>query len=63
MAEIISLADYRPVGNGAKEALMEVVTKAPDQIMDKEEPSAAADWILAMLWYHGFKVVPLDGEE
>lgn len=63
-AEIISLADRRPgeassAGNGAREALIEVMSgDMPERLGKWDE--ADTDWILAMLWYRGFKIVPLE---
>lgn len=56
MADIIKLADYRPPpiqSNGAREALREIFNG------DEKRTDA----ILADLWLHGFKIVPLDPEE
>lgn len=64
-AEIISLADMRPSdpnvrdGNGASEALIDIVKDLPFRVPDNIS-GAWADQVLMELWSRGFKVVPLE---
>lgn len=48
------------LGNGAREAMIEVLGKAPSHCLGKWDAPACTDWILAMLWYEGFEIVCLD---
>jgi hypothetical protein len=62
-AEIIQLADMRPidsVGNGAREALIEVMGKVPARCLGDWDAPACTDYILALMWERGFKVAPLE---
>jgi hypothetical protein len=52
MAEIIDLMDFRNLGNGAREALID--------IMENEDDT---DIILTELWIRGFKIVPLEPDD
>jgi hypothetical protein len=45
-------------GNGAREALIEILAAS-----EQRNPEGRADTILTLLYYRGFKVVPLDGTE
>lgn len=45
------------VGNGAREALGDVLERLDSRPIDG---LTRADQILAVLWYDGFKIVPLD---
>lgn len=58
MAEIISI---RGMGNGAREALIEVALDLPNT--SDEDAAVWTDWILAELWMRGFKVVPLEPKD
>ena len=42
--------------NGAREALTEILS-------EDINPEGRADVLLTLLWYHGFKIVPLDWTE
>jgi len=55
-AEIIAF----PVnpGNGARDALIEIM-----KATSLENPEGKTDVLLTLLWFHGFKVVPLDGND
>ena len=46
-------------GNGAREALMEVL-REHDLIPLTADTAACTDIILAALWVHGFRIEPLD---
>lgn len=60
IVDINAVRIERASGNGAREALTEMVKtfrdKAPDYI-------CWADWVLSELWARGFKVVPIDDGE
>ena len=58
MADIIQIADHRPVGNGGREAVEDYFREFPNggPIGDL----IRADHFLVSLWIAGFKVVPLD---
>lgn len=60
MGEVINIADRLPPGNGSRESLIDALKKRPK---GHETDATLADWILALLWYDGFKIVPLDGTE
>jgi hypothetical protein len=45
-------------GNGAREALIEILAG-----WDQGNPEGRADVLITLLYYRGFKVVPLDGTE
>jgi hypothetical protein len=45
-------------GNGAREALIEILAAS-----EQRNPEGRADSLLTLLWFNGFKVVPLDGTE
>ena len=55
-ATIISFP--RSESNGAREALIEILA-----VSEQRNPEGRADSLLTLLWYHGFKIVPLDGTE
>lgn len=46
------------LGNGAREALIEIGTELPNATA--EDAARWADWLLAEFWSRGFKVVPLE---
>jgi hypothetical protein len=46
-------------GNGAREALIGMLESWPDV----ENAEGMADVMLTLLWYRGFKIVPLEGDE
>ncbi len=48
----------RSESNGAREALIEILAAA-----EQRNPEGRADTLLTLLFYHGYKVVPLDGTE
>lgn len=60
-AEIIDLAEHRPVssGNGAREALIDMALTLPTDTNDREM-EMWSDWILVQLWLRGYKVVPFE---
>jgi predicted AAA+ superfamily ATPase len=59
---VISLSSRRPLqSNGAREALIEILRER-FFVPDHEDAAARADTLLASLWAHGFKVVPIDKE-
>lgn len=55
---IIELDAYRKPepGNGALEALLEIISDA----VDATEARDVADVLIAQLWMSGFKIVPLE---
>jgi hypothetical protein len=59
-AQIIPLIANQS-GNGAREALIEMVKQLP-QRSDLHEAALQADWLLCSLWLKGFKIVPLQEE-
>jgi hypothetical protein len=57
-AEIIDLKAKRPPGNGAREALIDLLNDLPCEVR-----RTRAEHFLMELWARGFKVVPLEGNE
>ena len=60
---VVQLSDYRNKGNGAREALMSIIVKAPAKCLGEWDAPACADLILAYLWMDGFKIVPLTPDD
>jgi hypothetical protein len=60
-AEIVAFPKRE--GNGAREALNDIAGTLPSTLKDSSDALCWADWILTMLRYRGFKIVPLDGTE
>lgn len=60
MGDVIELADYRaPAGNGAREALIEILMERGFDLAQKSDEEGC-DIVLAELWMRGFKVIPLE---
>jgi hypothetical protein len=64
-ADIIDLASHRNPGNGAREAMIDLLqdNHISARPLGKWDCPAVADYILALLWERGFKVVPLDDKD
>lgn len=59
-AEIVNLDERRPVGNGAREALIDIVSRPPFPV---DVYAAWAEKLMIDLWARGYKIIPLDGTE
>jgi hypothetical protein len=55
-AEIIDVKAKRNPGNGAREALIEILSYMT--IVDQRDAAAHAEQVLMELWVRGFKIVP-----
>lgn len=44
--------------NGAREALIDILKRS-----EQANPEGRADVLLTLLWYEGFKIMPLEGNE
>jgi predicted ABC-class ATPase len=63
MAEIVDIAAHRAPprpGNGAREAVISIAEQIQAETGRQFNCPDCADFFLALLWYRGFKVVPLD---
>lgn len=58
-AEIIDLKAKRHPGNGAREALIEIVSDLPFAV-DQRVAAAWAEQVLMELWVRNFKIVPIE---
>ena len=59
---VIQLDDYRSRGNGAREALIDILMSVPVDAYDLD-CDQFVDQLLMRLWTNGFKIVPLDENE
>lgn len=62
MNNIINLADHRPKGNGAREALIGILTREFND-STLTEITKATDKLLAELFLVGFIVAPIEGSD
>ncbi len=47
-------------GDGAREAMIEIMSKRAASCLGAFDAPAVTDYILALLWEAGFKVAPID---